>query len=161
MAETELATRACTDNLISRRTLIAGGAGLVAAATAAALPALAREASAAPEPASSPNAALVRTALDCAGTGELCLKHCYAEFAKGDTMLAQCAARVAEMIPVCQALASLAALESTHLKAFARVCIDVCKACEDECRKHTAHAEICKQCADACARVVSALQVLA
>jgi Cys-rich four helix bundle protein (predicted Tat secretion target) len=76
-------------------------------------------------------------------------------------MLAQCAARVGEMIPVCQTLASLAALESTHLKAYAKICIDVCQACEDECRKHTAHAAICGQCADACAKVIAALKAIA
>ena len=41
-------------------------------------------------------------------------------------MLAQCAARVSEMIPVCDTLASLAALDSAHLPAYAKVCIDVC-----------------------------------
>jgi Cys-rich four helix bundle protein (predicted Tat secretion target) len=133
----------------------------VATAAVTSLPGLATNADAVAEPADAPNAALVRTALECAGTGELCLHHCFTEFAKGQTMLAQCAARVGEMVPVCRTLASLAALESSHLKAYAKICIDVCQACEDECRKHAAHAAICGQCADACAKVIAALKALA
>lgn len=150
-----------SDATVSRRTLLAAASGLTIAAAAGALPGLTPAAAAAPAPANAPYTDLVRVALECSGTGELCLKHCYAEFSQGKTMLAECAARVSEMIPVCEALASLAALQSVHLKAFAKVCTDVCKACEEECRKHEAHAEICKQCADSCAKVIDALQRLA
>ena len=149
------------DAPVARRTVLAAASGLMVAAAASTLPGLTSSSSAAPAPAAAPHADLVRVALECSGTGELCLQHCYAEFAKGQTMLAQCAARVSEMIPVCEALASLAALESVHLKAYAKVCTDVCKACQDECLKHEAHAEICKQCADACGKVIAALQRLA
>ena len=151
--------RTGTNAIVSRRTLLAAGSSLVAAA-AVTLPGVASEAHAVAA-VDAPNAALVRVALECSGTGELCLHHCFGEFAKGQTMLAQCAARVGEMIPVCQTLASLAALESSQLKPYAKICIDVCQACEDECRKHTAHAAICGQCADACAKVIAALKALA
>ena len=147
-----------THSVVSRRTLLAAGSTVLAAAAATTLPGLVPHANAAA--ADAPNAALVRTALECAGTGELCLHHCFTEFAKGQTMLAQCAARVAEMVPVCQGLASLASLESKYLKAYARVCIDVCQACEDECRKHANHAAICGDCADSCAKVIAALKAL-
>ena len=143
---------------VPRRAVLAAASTLVAAVAASTLPGLAGVAAAAPAPADAPNTALVRTALECSGTGELCLQHCYSELAKGQTMLAQCAARVSEMIPVCETLASLAAQESPHLPAYAKVCIDVCKSCQEECVKHEAHAEICKQCGDACAKVIAALQ---
>jgi Cys-rich four helix bundle protein (predicted Tat secretion target) len=159
MVDEENEARNEKNAVVSRRTLLAAGSSLVAAA-AVTLPGIASEANAVAE-VDAPNAALVRVALECAGTGELCLHHCFAEFAKGQTMLAQCAARVGEMIPVCKTLASLAALESAQLKAYAKICIDVCQACEDECRKHTAHAAICGQCADACAKVIAALKALA
>ena len=161
MAERTNETSNGTDAALSRRTLLAAGSTLVAAAAVTTLPGLASDAAAVAAPDSAPNAALVRVALECAGTGELCLHHCFTEFAKGQTMLAQCAARVGEMVPVCRTLASLAALESSHLKAYAKICIDVCQACEDECRKHAAHAAICGQCADACAKVIAALKALA
>lgn len=148
--------------VVPRRAVLAAASGLVAAAAVTTVvPGLSVPADAAPAPANAPHAGLVRVALECAGTGELCLQHCLSEFARGQTMLAECAARVAEMVPVCKTLASLAALESSHLKAYAKVCIDVCKACEEECRKHEAHAEICKQCADSCLKVIAALQGLA
>lgn len=147
--------------VVPRRAVLAAASGLMAAAAATALPGLVATAAAAPAPANAPHAGIVRVALECAGTGELCLQHCLSEFSKGQTMLAECAARVAEMVPVCKTLASLAALESAHLKAYAKVCIDVCKACEAECRKHEAHAEICKQCADSCVKVIDALKSLA
>jgi Cys-rich four helix bundle protein (predicted Tat secretion target) len=146
-----------TLSVVSRRTLLAAGSTVLAAAVTT-LPGLVPHANAVATDA--PNSALVRTALECAGTGELCLHHCFTEFGKGQTMLAQCASRVAEMVPVCQALASLASLESVHLKAYAKVCIDVCQACEDECRKHAKHAAICGQCADSCAKVIAALKAL-
>jgi len=161
MAETTNRTSTGTNAPVARRTLLAAGSALVAAAAATSLPGLPRDAAAVVQAPGAPNAALVRVTLECAGTGELCLHHCLAEFAKGQTMRAQCAARVAEMVPVCQALASLAALESSHLKAYAKICIDVCQSCEDECRKHTVHAAICGQCADACAKVIAALKALA
>lgn len=159
MVKNVLEESASTDTAVMpRRALLAAASGLVVAAAATTVSGLASPAAAAPAPANAPHADLVRIALECSGTGELCLQHCYEEFAKGQTMLAQCAARVSEMIPVCEALASLAALQSTHLKAYAKVCTDVCKACEEECRKHEAHAEICKQCADSCVKVIAALQ---
>jgi Cys-rich four helix bundle protein (predicted Tat secretion target) len=139
---------------LARRTVLGAAAGLLLAGAT-------RAAHGAPAAANAKHAALVATALDCAGTGELCLQHCFAEFAKGQTMLAACAQRVAEMVPVCKTLASLAALDSDHLPAYAKVCIDVCTSCEEECRKHEAHAAICKQCADSCAAVIAACRKLA
>lgn len=161
MSERTNETGTATNAPVTRRTLLAAGSTLVAAAAVTSLPGLVTDAAAVVEAAQAPNEALVRVALECSGTGELCLHHCLTEFAKGQTMLAQCAARVGEMVPVCKTLASLAALESSHLKAYAKVCIDVCQACEDECRKHAGHAAICGQCADACAKVITALKALA
>lgn len=161
MAETPNTITTAPEASVTRRALLAAGSTLVAAAAATSLPGLATDAAAVVEVAEAPNAALVRVALECAGTGELCLHHCLTEFAKGQTMLAQCAARVGEMVPVCRTLASLAALESSHLKAYAKICIDVCQACEDECRKHAGHAAICGQCADSCAKVIAALRSIA
>jgi Cys-rich four helix bundle protein (predicted Tat secretion target) len=79
-------------------------------------------------------------------------------FASGDASLAQCSARIQDMISVCGAVASLAAAESAYLKPLAKICIDVCKSCEQECRKHEQHHTICKETADACARQVVACE---
>lgn len=83
--------------------------------------------------------ALVMTALECVGIGEMCLQHCFNQFAAGDTSLAACAVRNQEMTAACKALASLAATSAAQLGDFANVCIAICKACEAECRKHEHH----------------------
>jgi Cys-rich four helix bundle protein (predicted Tat secretion target) len=99
--------------------------------------------------------ALIAAANGCVAEGETCLAHCLAMFAAGDTSLAACAKSVSEMIPVCEAVASLATLGAQRLGQFLGPCIDVCTDCEQECRKHAEKHAICKQCADACARVVA------
>jgi Cys-rich four helix bundle protein (predicted Tat secretion target) len=95
-------------------------------------------------------------ALNCVGWGERCQNHIQGLFASGDTSLAQCSARIHDMIAVCRAVVSLAAAESAYLKPLAKVCLDVCDSCEKECRKHEQRHAICKETADACARMVAA-----
>ena len=104
--------------------------------------------------------ALVLTALECVGIGEMCLQHCFNQFAAGDTSLAACAVRNQEMTAACKALASLAAASSAQLGDFAKVCIAICKACEAECRKHEHH-PICIETAEACAKTIAACEKLA
>ncbi len=94
--------------------------------------------------------ALGDSAIHCVRAAELCLAHCFDMLAKGNKELAACARSVAGLEAVCHALAVLAAQNSPLLPRYAAVARDVCKACEDECRKHAEHAP-CKACADACA----------
>jgi len=96
------------------------------------------------------HAALVETALHCVRTGQDCLQHCFETFRHGDTTLAQCAIKVHELAVSCEALANFAAHDSDHLAAMARAAMEVCAACEVECRKH-AHHKPCSVCADSCA----------
>ncbi len=102
---------------------------------------------------------LVLTALECAGIGQMCLQHCFQQFAAGDTTLAACAMRNQEMIAVSEALATLGAASSAQLSNFAQVCIAICKACEDECRKHHHHA-ICIETAEACVKTIAECEKL-
>ena len=102
---------------------------------------------------------LVLTALECVGIGQMCLQHCFDQFAAGDTSLAACAAVNRDMVAACQTLATLGAGRSAQLKAFAKVCIDICKACEEECRKHEHHA-ICIETAEACVKTVAECEKL-
>lgn len=100
------------------------------------------------------NTGLIDTALHCIKTGDACQAHCIELVKQGDTSIADCLNTVAEMLPMCTALAKLASYNSTHLVALAKVCIDVCEACEKECRNHEdKHAE-CKACADSCAECI-------
>ena len=137
---------------MSRRDLLVGSAGTVVVVGLSATPAIAAEEH--PGQRARPQG-LIAAANACDAEGETCLAHCLAMFAGGDTSLAACAKSVSEMRPVCQAVASLATLGSTHLGQFLGPCIAVCSDCEQECRKHAAEHPICKACADACARVVA------
>jgi len=90
------------------------------------------------------------SAIHCVHTAELCQAHCFDLLAKGNQALAACARSVTALEAVCHTLAILAAQNSPHLPHYAAVAKEVCKACEDECRKHLEHPP-CKACAEACA----------
>lgn len=104
--------------------------------------------------------ALNATALDCVKTGQECLDHCYRTFRAGDTSLALCASRVQETLATCTMLSQLSAFESMHLKTFLAGCIDVCNACETECRKHEKKHPECKACGDSCVDCVREMKKL-
>jgi Cys-rich four helix bundle protein (predicted Tat secretion target) len=138
---------------MNRRDLLVG-AGAVALTAAAA--------KAAPKEKGAPEGnPLIDAIFDCQKKAEACLTHCMMMFASGDTSMAACAAAVRETIATSRALASLAAANSKHTKDLARVCSDVCKDCETECRKHQAKMAVCRECADACARMIQEVARLA
>jgi Cys-rich four helix bundle protein (predicted Tat secretion target) len=95
------------------------------------------------------NGDLVRAAGACETTGELCQAHCQAMLAKGDTSLAECSRSVHEMMAGCSALMKLAAVNSKHLPAMAKLCSQILDDCRIACEKHEKHDE-CKACAEAC-----------
>jgi Cys-rich four helix bundle protein (predicted Tat secretion target) len=101
--------------------------------------------------AGTPRDALVRATAECIGRGEVCLAHCIDLLATGDTMLAECARRLNEMVALCGALRSIAAQDAPSLRALALVTDEACRTCEEECRKHEDHHAQCRDCAEACA----------
>lgn len=107
------------------------------------------------------NQALIDAADDCSKKGSLCINHCMASFAAGDTTLAACARNVIETMAVCEALTTAAALESKNLPALAKAAMAFCKDCEDECRKHEKQHMTCKDCADACAKCLAECKKIA
>jgi Cys-rich four helix bundle protein (predicted Tat secretion target) len=125
---------------MNRREVMLAGVG--AAALGGALRAQAVE-----QPAAS---GLIASAFACIQVGQACQQHCLTMLSKGDTSLAECAATIAAMLPVCEALVQLAVQGSPRLKALAMVCAQICRDCEKSCHKHDTHA-ICKQCGEACA----------
>jgi len=107
------------------------------------------------------HSSLVDSALDCLKAVQSCNDHCIELVKSGDTSIADCMSTVSEMLAACTALSQLALYQSTHLVAMAKVCIDVCEDCENECKKHEAkHAE-CKACADACRDCIKACKKVA
>ena len=98
--------------------------------------------------------ALVSSALECVKRGEVCISHCISSLGQGDTSLKACLQSVLAMMPSCQALARLAALDAPRLKEFAKVCGDICADCQTECKKHQDHHAACKACGEACGECV-------
>jgi Cys-rich four helix bundle protein (predicted Tat secretion target) len=107
------------------------------------------------------HAALLAAVADCVRTGQVCIDHCLQLFAQGDNSTAACARSVSQVVPACQALEQLAALDSRYLPRYARVVLDMCKDCEEECRKHEKEHGACKACADACAACARECQKVA
>ena len=95
-------------------------------------------------------AGLAASSGDCLQTGEVCMAHCLVLLSQGEKEMAACAQSVSELMAVCSALQILALQDSKRTAAMAKVALDVCVACEKECRKHEKHSQ-CKDCADACA----------
>ncbi|MBF0281934.1 MAG: four-helix bundle copper-binding protein [Zetaproteobacteria bacterium] len=91
----------------------------------------------------------------CVAASESCIDHCLEMFKSGDVSLADCAISVQETMAFCTAHAKLAAYNSPFLKAMSELGLQVCEACEKQCRKHEKHAE-CKACADACLDCIKA-----
>ena len=137
---------------MNRRELLIGAAAVAVAATAKAAP---------KDKPAEPVNALMDATVDCQKKAELCLTHCLAMFASGDTSMARCAAAVRETLATSRALETLAAANSKHLKELAKVCAEICKDCEAECRKHQATMTVCRDCADACAKMIQEVGRLA
>jgi Cys-rich four helix bundle protein (predicted Tat secretion target) len=96
------------------------------------------------------NQALIDTAARCSSAAELCTSHCIEMIIAGDKTMAACAAGSREVAVVCNGLRALAALDSAHLKMYAKVAEESCKSCAAECQMHAANNAVCKNCADAC-----------
>jgi len=97
------------------------------------------------------NEGLLAATSDCVQKGQVCLSHCLVLLGQGDKEMAACAKSVNQMLAVCGALQQLASQESSYLPKQAAIAMDVCKQCEDECKKHAEKHEACKACMDSCA----------
>ena len=80
-------------------------------------------------------------------------------FSMKDTSMAACADSAFQLVAACNALASLAAVNSSHVPAFAKTVAKVCEDCKKECDKFpkiaecTACGDACKKCAEECRKV--------
>lgn len=103
---------------------------------------------------------LIDVALKCVNRGDVCVNHCLTSLATGDTSLKDCIRSVSAMLPMCSALAKLAALNSSRLRDVAKVCMDICDDCQKECDKHAEHHAACKACAQSCGECIDACKKL-
>jgi Cys-rich four helix bundle protein (predicted Tat secretion target) len=97
-----------------------------------------------------PHAKLIAAASDCVLKANLCLQHCIVAMGQGEKDLAACAKSSSEVASICTALQQLASADSKSLPQLAKVAMDICKNCEDECKKTDKHPE-CKACGESCA----------
>ncbi len=93
---------------------------------------------------------LIATASDCVLKANICVQHCIVAMGQGEKELAACAESSSMIVAICTALQQMASADFKHLPQLAKVAMDVCKDCEDECKKHEKHPE-CKACGEACA----------
>ena len=108
-----------------------------------------------------PLQSLAAATSDCVGKGQVCLNHCLMLLGQGDKSMAGCASAVNQMLALCQALGNLANQQSKLVPALAKVALEACQTCEQECRKHeNEHAE-CKACAESCALCIVECKVAA
>ncbi len=95
--------------------------------------------------------ALIAATSQCVNAGDACVNHCLMLLGQGDTTLAACARTVRDTIAACTALRELAAANSPHVAALAKVVAGVCRDCKAECDKHEKH-QVCRECGEACAQ---------
>lgn len=86
---------------------------------------------------------------ECVSTGRDCLRHCFGMLAMKDTSMAGCTNAAYQLIAGCDALQTLAAVNSEHTPHLAKVVEMLCNDCAKECDKFPNVAE-CKTCGDAC-----------
>lgn len=105
--------------------------------------------------------ALADASSKCVDDGNNCLRHCFGMISMNDASMADCTKATYDTIAACEALATLAAVNSPHTAAFAKVVADVCLACKKECDKFPDVAECrdmgasCKACADECKKTAA------
>ena len=99
----------------------------------------------------SPYAELSHAATHCVMFGEACIGHCLELLGQGDKEMAECAKSVEQMMSACNMMRQLATWNSPYVPRMAKVVMDICKDCEDACRKHEKKHESCLKCADSCA----------
>ena len=145
----------------SRRHFLAGSLGLAVAAAASAPVFAGADKHAHHHHGESQHADLVDSALHCIRESQFCRDHCIELIKTGDTTPSDCLDIVTDTIAICEALAQLSVSNNRHLRSFAAVCIDVCKDCEDECRKHKDMHEECRKCMESCTACIKELEKIA
>lgn len=103
------------------------------------------------------NPGLLEVLERCSSAGRLCIAHCLVSFQEGDTSLADCAAKVHEMLALCEAMETLVGSNSSYVSAMTNVCVEACRDCATECKKHADMHSECRACMEACDAVVAKL----
>ncbi|TAJ76607.1 MAG: four-helix bundle copper-binding protein [Gallionellaceae bacterium] len=135
---------------MNRRELLLGAAAMAAVAASGRVFAAEHDAHEHHREMSTRNNSLIEAASDCVLKAQICLQHCLVLLGQGDKSMAACAKSASQVEAVCGALQKLATAEAKNLPQMAKLAMDVCKDCEEECKKTDKHPE-CKACGEACA----------
>ncbi|MDO8310761.1 MAG: four-helix bundle copper-binding protein [Sideroxyarcus sp.] len=135
---------------MNRRELLLGAAAMAATATAGKAFAEHDHKGMMHDHKSTRNEKLIAAASDCVLKANICVQHCIVLMGQGEKDLAACAASSSQLVAMCTALQHLASAESKFLPQLAKLAMDICKDCEDECKKTERHPE-CKACGESCA----------
>jgi uncharacterized membrane protein len=104
----------------------------------------------------------VEECLNCAQTCTSCADACVAESARAD--LGRCISIALNCADLCVTTMRVVSRPTGHDPAVVRTllqaCVEACRACYDECRKHALEHEHCRVCADACHRCAHACREL-
>jgi uncharacterized membrane protein len=104
----------------------------------------------------------IEECLNCAQACTACADACLAESERAD--LARCISATLNCADVCEATMRVVSRHTGYdrevVRALLAACVETCRACYDECRKHALEHEHCRICADACHRCVQACQEL-
>jgi len=93
--------------------------------------------------------ALEESSSKCVAAGNDCLRHCLGMLSMNDVSMASCTSSAYQLVAACAALQTLAAVNSAHIRGFAKAVGEICTSCQKECEKFPAVAE-CTSCATAC-----------
>ncbi len=104
------------------------------------------------------NDALLKSALECMSTSQICLAHCLTEFKQGKTDMADCAQTVQESAAMCEAFFTMASLSSIHIAKVADACLAACESCEKACDEFAKKHQVCKDCRDSCRDLIKRIK---
>jgi hypothetical protein len=105
----------------------------------------------------------IAAADECAQICTVCADACLSE---GNVQsLADCIRLNLDCAEVCRVTATLMTRPSHRdapaLRAQLEACIEICRACADECARHADHHEHCRVCAEACRECAEACEAMA
>jgi Cys-rich four helix bundle protein (predicted Tat secretion target) len=103
--------------------------------------------------------AVIDACNDCMKTGQACQAMCNEMLRHGMTDLADCHARVVDMLTMCEATGRMAVANTAspaRIKALAALCADTCRDCERACKPQAAKHPECKACMDDAAECAKA-----
>ena len=93
--------------------------------------------------------ACIEACYACATACDNCSAACLQE--DDVKMMARCISLDRDCADICALTARFVARGSEHAQHLLGECAEICKACGDECAKHT-HMQHCQECAEACRR---------